>query len=157
MRRDEVGEGGTRGPKPANPDYVRMVEDAAARQGFMRALEARLVTVEPGRVVMELPFSDAVSQHMGLFHGGIIGALGDNAGGFAALSLMPAGSEVVTVEYKINFMRAALGRMLRAEGVVIRPGRSLSVVKIEIDVIGEDRAQACALMQATMMRMDGKG
>ena len=106
-------------PASANPDFEAAVRESFAAQGLMATLGARLASVEPGRVVIEMPFSNAVSQQQGLFHGGAIGAIGDTAGGYAALSLMPAGSEGVTVEYKINFMRPAMGRLVRADGRIL--------------------------------------
>jgi uncharacterized protein (TIGR00369 family) len=109
----------------------------------------------PGRVVIELPYSDAVSQQHGLVHGGVIGAIADNAGGYCALTLMPAGSEVLTVEYKINFMKPARGQLLRATGTVARAGKSVTVIRSEVDCIDGGTAAACALMQATMIRMSG--
>lgn len=139
--------------EPANLDFERVVRASFARQGLMTTIGARLVVVEPGRVEIELPYADAISQQGGLFHGGIIGAIADNAGGYAALSLMPSGSEVLTVEYKVNFMRPAAGSLLRATGQVQRAGRTMSVVRADVACIAASASSVCALMQATMMRM----
>lgn len=138
---------------PPNLNYQQIVRQSFARQGLMGTLGARLVSVEPGCVVIELPFSAGVSQQHGLFHGGAIGAIADNAGGYAALSLMPAGSEVLTVEYKINFMKPARGRLLRATGHVVRAGKSVTVIRAEVECLGSESTAACALLQATMMRV----
>lgn len=140
--------------QPAHPDYAAAVRASFSRQGLMATIGARLVAVEPGHVVIELPFSGAVSQQQGLFHGAVIGAIGDNAGGYAALSLAPAGSEVLTVEYKINFVRPAAGSLLRATGHVIRAGRSVTVTRMEVTVGDGVDMQACAVLLGTMMRVD---
>lgn len=100
-----------------------------------------------------MPFSARFGQQHGFFHGAIIGAIGDSAGGYAALSLMPAESEVVTVEYKINFVRPAEGKMLRAEGLVVKGGQTLTVTRMDVSVLGGKTDGTCALMQATMMRV----
>ena len=95
-----------------------------------------------------MPFSDAVGQQHGFFHGGIIGAAGDTAGGYAALTVLPAGSEVLTLEYKINFLKPALGDSLAAEAMVLRAGRSVIVTRIDVGVIkGESRTLCAALQQ----------
>lgn len=141
-------------PPASNPDFERAVRESFASQGLMRTLAARIASVAPGQVVIEMPFSPAVSQQHGLFHGGVIGAIADNAGGYAALSLMPAGSEVLTIEYKINFMKPARGQLLRATGHVIRAGKSVTVVRSEVECIAGHAVAACALMQATMMRVN---
>ncbi len=138
----------------ANPDYERFVRDSFASQGMMVTLGARLTSVAPGEVVIEAPFSHGLSQQKGYFHGAVLGAIGDSAGGYSALTLMPVGSEIVTIEYKINFMRPALGELLRARGKVLRPGRSITVCQVDISVLTGTRATDCGLMQATFMRVE---
>lgn len=138
--------------KSANPDFEKSVRESFGRQGLMGTIGAWLVEVAPGRVVIELPFSARIAQQHGHFHGAVIGALGDTAGGYAVLSLLPGGSEVVTVEYKINFIAPAKGQLLRANATVIKAGKTLSVVRVDVSCINEGRAGECALLQATMMR-----
>lgn len=139
---------------PDNPDFERLVRDSFARQGLMTTLGARLGAVEAGRIVIEVPFAEGLSQQKGFFHGAVLGAIGDSAGGYAALSLLPVGSEVVTIEYKINFLRPALGDNLRATGRVLRPGRSVTVCQIDVDVLLSGKATQCGVMQATFMRVE---
>lgn len=139
---------------PDNPDFELLVRGSFARQGLMTTLGARLGAVEAGRIVIELPFAEGLSQQKGYFHGAVLGAIGDSAGGYAALSLLPVGSEVVTIEYKINFLRPALGDTLRATGRVLRPGRSVTVCQIDVDVLLSSKATQCGVMQATFMRVE---
>jgi uncharacterized protein (TIGR00369 family) len=141
-------------PAPSNANYERAVRESFARQGLMGTIGAWLVDVKPGRVGIELPYSERVSQQHGLFHGAVIGAIGDNAGGFAAMTLMPADSEVLTVEYKINFLRPARGLLLRAEGQVIKAGQRLLVARMDVSVLGGEGEGLCAALQATMMRLE---
>jgi uncharacterized protein (TIGR00369 family) len=112
---------------PADPDYEAIIRENFARQGLMATLGAKMEHVEPGRVVIAAGFADGLSQQQGFFHGGVIGALGDSAGGYATLTLLPRGSDVVTVEYKVNFIRPARGVRVVAEGQVLRAGRSIAV------------------------------
>lgn len=139
--------------KAINPDFEHVVRSSFNSQGLMTTLGAQMALVEPGRVVIELPFSDRISQQHGLFHGGVIGAIADNSSGYAAMSLMPAGSEVLTIEYKINFMKPAKGQLIRATGQVVRAGKSVTVVRAEVECIDDGITAACALMQATMIRV----
>jgi len=139
--------------QPANPAFADVIRASFSRQGMMRGLGARLGEIAPGQVAIELPYGEAVGQQQGLFHGGAIGAIGDIAGGYAALSLMPAGSEVVTVEYKINFIRPAKGGLLRAEGQVLRAGRSMTIARIDVSQVDGHQTVAVALLQATYMRV----
>ena len=96
-------------PGDLDPAVAAAVRASFARQGLMATLGAHLVQVAPGHVVITAELTPALTQQHGHFHGGVVGAIGDSAGGYAALTLMPVGSEVVTVEYKINFLRAAAG------------------------------------------------
>jgi len=130
---------------------VREIRDSFARQGLMRTVGAVLAEVAAGRCAIELPFSEAVSQQQGFFHGGIIAAVGDNAGGYAALSLMPEASEVVTLEYKVNFLRPALGERLVAEGVVLRSGRQVTVTRVDVMIVQGHRRVLCAALQQSLM------
>ena len=131
------------------------VRASFARQGLMRGIDAVLAELGPGRCRVELPFSDLVGQQQGFFHGGVIGAVADTAGGYAALTLLPAGSEVLTLEYKINFLRPAAGARLAAEGVVLRPGRSVTVTRVDVYVLTGDRTALCAALQQSIMRAPG--
>lgn len=139
---------------PANPGWEHHVRESFAAQGLMITLGARLHSLAPGHVVIEVPFAPGLSQQKGFFHGAVLGGIGDSAGGYAALTLLPAGSEVVTIEYKINFLRPADGDALRATGRVLRPGRAITVCQIDIDAIAAGKALQCGLMQATFMRVE---
>jgi uncharacterized protein (TIGR00369 family) len=136
------------------PDRAAGIRASFASQGLMGANGAVITALAPGRCTIELPFSDRVSQQNGFFHGGIVGAIADTAGGYAALTLLPGGSDVLTVEYKINFVRPAVGDKIIAEGVVIRAGRSVSVTRVDVYVQlrGEEERKLCAALQQTIIR-----
>jgi uncharacterized protein (TIGR00369 family) len=106
------------------PERVRA---SFARQGIMGHLSAMLTEVKPGYCEIRLPFRPELSQQHGYFHGGVIGTLGDSAGGYAAFTLMPTDAGVLTVEYKMKLLAPGDGRWLIARGRVIKAGRSLVV------------------------------
>ena len=128
------------------------VQDSLDRQGMMRHLGARLLQAEPGWCVVALPYSDRVTQQQGGFHGGAMGALADIAGGYAALTVVPEGMEVSTVEYKVNFLAAFQGGELRATGRVVKAGRRIIVTSAEVLHLAADGSETlCALMQQTLV------
>ena len=135
------------------PEAARQrVQASFDRQGMMRHLGARLLQAEPGLCVVALPYSDRVTQQQGGFHGGAMGALADIAGGYAALTVVPDGMEVSTVEYKVNFLAAFQGGELRATGRVLKAGRRIIVTSAEVTHLAEDgRETACAVMQQTLV------
>jgi uncharacterized protein (TIGR00369 family) len=124
------------------------------RQTMMRTLQATLVAAGNGRAVIAAPLSPGVLQQHGAAHAALAFALGDSAAGYAALSLMPEGSEVMTVEMKINLMAPALGDGFEAVGQVVRAGRRLSVVTAEVFALTGETRKAIALLQGTMIPVD---
>ena len=142
--------------QPQDSDFEERVRASFARQAFMTTLGARIVSVAPGDVVLELPFHQALTQQHGFLHAGVLAALADNACGFAALSLMPPGAAVMSVEFKINLMAPAAGTLFRASGRVIRAGRTLTVCSAEVVAADGDREKVVAVMQATMMSVKGR-
>ena len=138
--------------QPTNPDYDAAVRRLFAAQHLVSLYGVALTEIVPGRVVLDLQPDARLTQQQGRIHGGVIGAVADTAGGFAALTLMPPGSDVVTVEYKINFMRGASG-LLRTTGEVIRPGKTITVVRMTCECGTAGRLETCAVVQATFMRV----
>jgi len=141
-------------PEAPDPRFRERVAAEFARQGFMRLLGARLVRVEPGACEIELAFRPDLTQHHGFFHAGVLTTLADNAAGFAAISLMPPGVSALSVEFKLNFLRPGRGVAAVARGTVVKPGRTLMVVRAEAYGRAADGAEEhCATMLATMMRV----
>lgn len=121
----------------------------------MRLIGARLIEVEPGRCVIELPVREELAQQHGYVHGGVVAMIADSAGGYAGFTLMPSDASVLTVEYKINILAPANGDRLVATGEVLKPGRSLSIVRAEVVAVKGDRRVRVAAMQQTLMVMHG--
>jgi uncharacterized protein (TIGR00369 family) len=142
--------------QPQDPDFEKRVRASLARQAFMATLGARIVSVAPGDVVLELPFHQALTQQHGFLHAGVLAALADNACGFAALSLMRPGAAVMSVEFKINLMAPAAGSIFKAAGRVIRAGRTLTVCSAEVIATNGAQEKVVAVMQATMMSVQGR-
>jgi uncharacterized protein (TIGR00369 family) len=138
---------------PQNPDYASVVAASFARQGLMRALGIELAEVAPGRCVLTAAHDAALLQQHGYFHGALIGAMLDSAGGYAAYSLMPPGSEVLTTEYKVNFLAAAEGERLIARGRVVKPGRTLTVTSVEAFCVQAGKERLCAVMLQSLIRV----
>ena len=136
----------------AATELFQRIEASFLRQGLMQHLGARLLRVEPGLCEVALPYSERVTQQQGGFHGGAMGALADIAGGYAALTTVPADSEVTTVEYKINFLAGFKGGELRAIGRVSRAGKRIFVTTAEvIHLDANGKKSVCALMQQTLV------
>ena len=134
---------------PADPQFATRIRASFQRQKAMALIGASLTVVEPGQVEVALPWREDLTQQKGFIHGGIIGIIADTACGYAAYSLMPADSSLVTVEYKINILAPARGSLV-ARGEVIRPGRTLTVTRGEVYA---DDGKHIASMQQTLMML----
>jgi uncharacterized protein (TIGR00369 family) len=142
--------------QPKNPAYAERVRASFARQQIMALIGAELAVVEPGYTEIHLPHRPEITQQHGFIHGGVVGTIADSAAGYAANTLTPADTSVLTVEYKINLIAPADGERLVARGEVIKPGRTLIITRAEVYAIKNAQWTLCALMQQTIMAMQGK-
>lgn len=131
-----------------HPEFRQKVQASFARQGLMKALGGRLLRVDPGHVEIELPYSDVVTQQNGYFHAAAVTAIADNAGGYAALTLMRPEEDVVAAEFKVNLLRPAIGPRLVAEATVLRAGRTLIVSQATVSAfVGQERIPVAVMLQ----------
>lgn len=138
--------------------YEQRTRDSFSRQNAMQTLGATLESVTPGRVTIAMAHRDSLTQQHGFIHAGMLAAALDSACGYAAFSLMPADAAVLTIEFKINLLAPARGPRFRFEGVVVKPGRTISVVdgralQFEADGSAE---KLVATMSATVMTVRGR-
>ncbi len=120
----------------------------------MEMIGASIVRVSPGEVEIELPYRQELTQQHGYVHAGIVTSIADTACGYAALSLMPEGADVLSVEYKINLLSPADGEKLVALGRVVRQGRRLTVCAGDVYAVKEGKSRSVATMLATMITID---
>jgi uncharacterized protein (TIGR00369 family) len=131
------------------------VAESLARQGLMQTLGVRLLEVAAGQVTLELPVSAAVTQQNGFVHAGAISSVLDSACGYAALTMMPDGSDVLAVEFKVNFVAPATGVSVHAVAEAVKSGRTVSVCRADAFAVAADGSRKLvALMQATMIRRE---
>jgi uncharacterized protein (TIGR00369 family) len=128
---------------------IEASKDSFYKQGFMQTLGAKLISIEEGLVKIECDFNAKLAQQHGYFHAGVLTSLADVACGYAAHSMMPKGSNVLSVEFKTNFIRAAKADKVIATGKVIKSGKTLTFCEAQV-TDGEENT-IFATMQATMM------
>lgn len=127
------------------------VRDSFARQEAMHLIQASMPVLEKGEVEIHMPHWKGVGQQHGFVHGGVVGMIADSAGGYAAMTVAPPGTSVLTVEYKLNFLAPAKGDKLIARGAVIKAGRRLIVTEARVWACEGSRETLCAVMQQTIM------
>ena len=122
----------------------------------MGTIGARILSVAPGEVVIELPWRDDLAQQHGVLHAGAVASIADSACGYAALSLMPAGSAVMSGEFKVNLLAPGRGERFLASGRVRRAGRTLTVCEGTVKAIDGSEEREVAIMTGTMIRLGGR-
>lgn len=130
-------------------DYKSRVQQSFDKQGLMKTLNAQLLSVEKGQVKIACEFSNGLTQQHGFFHAGVATSIVDSACGYAALTMMPDDKEVLSVEFKINFISPAKTDMLIAIGKVLQSGKTLTVC--EGFVYDSKEENLIAKMTATMI------
>ena len=141
---------------PQDSDYAARVGASFARQQAMQTIGATLAEVAPGRVVIELPWAQALTQQHGFLHAGVVGMALDSACGYAGFTLMGADAAVLTIEYKLNLLAPASGLRFRMEGQVVKPGRTITVAEGRAFAIGDGGDKLVATMSCTLMAVVGR-
>ena len=136
----------------SNPRFAEDIKQSFANQSIMALIGAELNLLEPGIVKITLPYRADLGQQNGYLHAGIVTTIADSAAGYAAYTLMPAGAEVLSVEFKINLLRPAQGKSFLARAEVIKPGRTLTVARADVFSIADSgERELVATMLATMI------
>lgn len=137
---------------PLAPEIAERVRASFAQQAAMRTIGASITRLVAGEVELAMAFRAELTQQHGFLHAGIVTTLADSACGYAALSVMPAGSDVLSVEFKVNLLRPAAGQRFRAVGSVLKPGRTLIVTRGDVWAEQDGAESLIATMLATMIR-----
>jgi uncharacterized protein (TIGR00369 family) len=137
--------------EPRTERFAERVRESFARQGLMRTIGAHLVEILPGKVVIEIPFREELTQQHGYMHAGVITSIADTACGYSALSLMEEEAEVLSVEYKINLLSPGRGEKMIARAAVKRAGRNLTVCEADVFAASGGEEKLIATMLATMI------
>ena len=131
--------------------FLAMGREVLAKQPFSMLLGAELVALEPGRCEMALPLLEPLKQQMGFAHGGVISYLADNALTFAGGTAMRV--PVVTSEYKINYVRPAIGERLVARARAAHVSKTQAVCQCDIYAVSNGTEKLCAIAQGTIARL----
>jgi uncharacterized protein (TIGR00369 family) len=136
-----------------NPDFREIATETFARQRAMRTLGISMARLEPGEVDLAMAYSPDFTQQNGFVHAGIITAGLDTACGIAAFTLMPAGSEILTVEFKTNLLAPAIGTRFLFRAAVIKPGRTLTICEARAYAERDGAEHLVATMTGTLMAL----
>jgi uncharacterized protein (TIGR00369 family) len=121
----------------------------------MEHLGAELTVLGLGECEIRVSHRAELTQQHGYFHAGVTASIADSASGYAAYSMMPPGSSVLTVEYKINLVAPAEGDSLIARGRVLRAGKTLKICAADVFIVNGTEETLCATSLSTIMALAG--
>ncbi len=136
--------------KTFNPDFKAVIEEKLERQLFMKMIGFRMTSIEVGEITGEIDIEKVHKQHKGFVHGGISAIISDIVAGFAAVSVVGPGEEVVTVELKVSYYNPGVTNKLFARGWVAKQGRKLNFCEAEIWEIRDGDRVTVAKATTTM-------
>jgi len=139
--------------QPKNPDYRAIAIHTFNQQRAMKTLGISIARLEPGEVDLAMAYSPAFTQQNGFVHAGVITAGLDTACGIAAFTLMPAGSDILTVEFKTNLLAPASGERFFFRATVVKPGRTLTICDARAYAERDGAEHLVATMTGTLMTL----
>ena len=142
--------------EPKDASYAQRVRDSFALQGAMGTIGASLGEIAPGTVEILLDWAPGLTQQHGFLHAGMVATALDSACGYAGFTLMPTGTGVLTIEFKVNLLAPARGQRFRMVGQVVKPGRTVTVTEGRAYAIDDGREKLIATMGATLMTITGR-
>ncbi len=138
---------------PQDPQFEARVRASFARQTLMQTIGAEMTRVATGEIEIELAYRDDLAQQHGYLHAGVITAIVDSACGYAAMTLTRAVEDILTIEYKANFVAPAIGEKMIARSRVLRAGRKVTVCAGDVFALRDGEEKLVATMLATMMTL----
>ena len=142
--------------RPKDSSFEEKVRTSFARQQLMHTIGARLTSVTPGSIEIEMPYREDLTQQHGFIHGGIVASLLDTACGYAAFSLMPEDTAVLSIEFKVNLLAPAQGELIKVRAEVKRAGQNITVCTADAWAIDAGQSKVIATMLATIMCIRGR-
>jgi len=139
--------------EPKNPEFRAIATDTFERQRAMHTLGISIARMEPGEIDLAMGYSPELTQQNGFVHAGVITAALDSACGIAAFTLMPAGTDILTVEFKTNLLAPAKGERFAFRAAVVKPGRTLTICEARAYAVNDGVETLIATMSATMMAL----
>ncbi len=122
---------------------VELARKRMKKSRFPALLGFHIESLAPGSAVLSMEVKKRHKQIQDVVHGGVLAALADTAAAIAAYTVVPHGTEIATIELKINYLSAVPGGKIKAEGKVLRAGRNFVVTECEVfDAKGNLAAKA---------------
>lgn len=138
------------GFEPQNPDFPERVRDIFERAAFMQTIGVRFEDCGPGWCESSLILEPRHLQQDDFVHAGVLAAVADHSAGAAAATMIAADRMVLTVEFKINLLRPAMGETLRCRADLLKCGRRLIIAESAVYTIAKGKEKLVAKAMVTL-------
>ena len=135
--------------------FLTLGREVLARQPFSVLLGAQLNALAPGRCELQVTIAEHLKQQNGFVHGGVLSYLADNALTYAGGTALRV--PVLTGEFKINYLRPALGDRLVARAQAVHVGKSQAVCRCDVFAVSTAGEKLCAMAQGTIVVLPDAG
>ncbi|SEW40361.1 PaaI family thioesterase [Chitinophaga arvensicola] len=135
-----------------DPQISERINASFGRQKLMQFYGATIEHIGKGTITISVPPTDFLLRTSGIFHGGVIAAMADTAGGYAATTLSPEDISFLTIEFKINFLRQAKGEKLIAKATVLKGGATITVVQTDLFTLNNHQETQVATSLITLIK-----
>lgn len=132
-------------------DMLLLGRQVLASQPFSRLLGASLTKFDQDGTELRIPIHEKLKQQHGFVHGGVLSYAADNALTFAGGAAL--GTGVVTSEYKINYVRPAIGQEIIVRATAVQAGKSQAACRCDVFAVNEGKETLCAIAQGTIVRL----
>ena len=126
------------------PEEEQRIKEAFNAVPFAHLLGIELGEMKRGAATLHLEVSDDLRQNNGVIHGGVVASLADTAAAFAILTLLKPTETTTTIDLTVHYLRPLLRGRISARARVVRAGRRVLV--ISIDILNEDETLAATAL-----------
>ncbi len=131
-------------------EILKIGNEILKSQPFSKFINSEITGLSPGYAELSLKITENVKQQFGFVHGGVISYVADTAIAFAGGSVL--GRKILTLEYKINFLKPAVGEKLIGRARVIYSSKSHAVCHCDVFFVNEGKETLCAVAQGTIVK-----
>lgn len=125
-------------------------------RGFIKYCQFKATIMENGIFESTVTIQAHHRQQDGFIHAGVMATMADHTAGYSAFTTVPETIQILTIEFKINFLKPAYGERLECKSTVIRRGRQVIIAESEIFDVRQDNKEAVAKAMVTLMAVPKK-
>ncbi len=120
-------------------------------QGFPEYCGFEVVHVDYGKFESRLDIQPTHNQQDGFVHAGVIATMADHTAGYAAYTTVSKAFRILTIEFKINYFKPAVGDALICRSSVVHNGKNIKVSESEVFSICEGQEKRVAKAMVTLI------